>query len=423
MSITCAADFADWYDGEARQYTDKVLTDFVHNNPNLFGVMVAGTAMTAFDAASVFFVDLARLGSGAGSGGAKGVFEDVLRVLSVTPIGKIAKVSKPVIGRIVRAIANFFRWRTFRGGLCVPISIGQALQETGQKVLVGLDDVLNAMGRRIESFKGVIDDTGGGGKISEIKKALTEMKAVFEELPARSAQNWDDLRMFAEGTEGVIMVPLKRTFRGADTRHMILVSKTKDGIQIIDRTGIHKTLDDLSRRYGSTNPSEFYQISQAHPLIIVKNWVIDPALQARLNAMGPLGAVMVKVGIAFGFNPDEDVEEIKKKFRSHLAGLPPESLYPPPVRSPETVSVMGVHTIDGPGIQKKDWLSNIAGKWYGDVLLWPALWDFNKGPDFTNPNKMYVGQRIKIPFLNEKPAEEIKALRQRGYNWKGDSWK
>ena len=92
----------------------------------------------------------------------------------------------------------------------------------------------------------------------------------------------------------------------------------------------------------------------------------------------------------------------------------PEALYPPPVRPPETVSVMGVHTVEGPSIKYEDWLSNIAKKWYGDMLLWPVLFDFNRGPDFSNPNKMYVGQRVKIPFINDKSQDEIKAYRKEG---------
>ncbi|MBK9154788.1 MAG: LysM peptidoglycan-binding domain-containing protein [Chloracidobacterium sp.] len=419
MSITCAADFADWYDGELRQYADKALTDFVHNNPGFFGVFVAGTAMSGFDAAGVFFVDLARLGAGVGEGGAKGVFQDVLRVLSVTPVGKLAKVSKPIIGRIVRAIANVFRWRKIEGGLCVPISIGQALQETGQKVLVNLDDALAGMGRTKESFDGAMAQ---GGKIVEIKRALNEANAVFEELPARVAQSWDDIRMFAQGTEGVIMVTLKRVLKrptgDVHKAHMILASKTKDGVRIIDRKGIFNSLEDLSRHYGSITPAEFYKVSQSHALILVKNWVIDPALASRLNAMGPLGAVMVKVGIAFGFNPEVDVEEIKRKFRAHLAGLPPESLYPPPTRPPEMESVMFTHEVSGPAVKKEDWLSSIAYKWYGDFLLWPILWDYNKSASFTDPNKIKVGQRIKVPFITNKTANELSQYKQRGRQWK-----
>lgn len=419
MSISCAADFADWYDGEARQYTDKVLTEFVDRNPNLFGVIVAGYAATTFDLGSVVFVDMARLGTGAADGSVKGVFQDILRALSVIPIGKVVTVGKPIVGRVVQALSNVFYWRRITGKACVPISLAQALQFTGQKLVVSLDEVVAGMGRTIESFDRVL---GKGGSIGEIRKALTELKAVFEELPKGVTTTWDDLRLYAEGTDGVFLVPLKRVLNRAgghlDTFHMVMVSKTSKGIQIFDRKGVFQTLDDLSRRYGSTTPSEFYQIELRSPIVIVKNWILDPALTNRLNAFGPLGAVVMRAAIALSFNPGVDTAEIQQKFREHIAAKSPDELYAKPVRPPEMVSVMGVHTIEGPEIQKKDWLSSIAGNWYGDLLLWPILFDFNKDPDFTNPNKMYVGQRVKIPFINELTPAQIKAYRQRGYNWK-----
>ena len=52
------------------------------------------------------------------------------------------------------------------------------------------------------------------------------------------------------------------------------------------------------------------------------------------------------------------------------------------------------------------------------MLLWRILFDFNKGPDFTNQNKMYVGQRVKVPFIDKKTPAEIAVYRKRGLNWK-----
>lgn len=412
--ITCAADFADWYDGEARQYTDKVLTEFVDKHPNLFGVFVAGTAATAFDAASVFFVDIARLGTGTAEGGAKGVFQDVLRVLSVVPAGKIPTIAKPILARIVRVLTNVFRWKKLDGSLCLPIALAQALQHTANKVFVSLDEVLTAMGKTMDEV------FNNGSTVDDLVKGLTKLNAAFTRVPLSPFADWNALKKMAEVADGVVMVRLE-AFTKAGVLvdgHRIVVSKTLQGVQIIDRYGLFKNLDDLSKHYGY-----IFKIDTASPTVVVKNWVFDPALASKLNKFGPLGAMALRVGTAFGFAPDKDAGEIKTKFREFVAALPPESLYPPPIRLPETISVMGVHTIEGPGIQKKDWLSSIAGQWYGDLLLWPALWDFNKGPDFTDPNKMYVGQRIKIPFINELPGEEIKKYRQRGYNWKGESWK
>lgn len=411
--IECAADFADWYDTVARNYTDEVLTDFVDKHPNFLGVAVAGYVGTSFDITSVFFVDLLRLGNGTAEGSAGGVFQDVLRVLSVIPIGKVTAVGKPLVGRIIQRISNSFYWRTLRGKLCVPISLGQALQFTGQRLLVRLTTTAEAMGRTIASFDGVL---GRGAKPSEVRTALNELKALFDELPGGAAQSWADIIRHAEAAEGVLLVSVKRIRAGVDSFHTIMVGKTAEGVQIFDRTGVFKSLDDLSRRYGSVDPSEFYGINTAKPLFVIKNWVLDPALANQLNALGPLGAVAVKVAMQIGFNPSVPPETIAEAFRKHVADH--ESLYPPPTRPPETVSLMGTHTVEGPKIEKHDWLSSIAQKYYGDPLLWPILFDFNKGPDFTNQNKMYVGQRVKVPFANEMTPAELEAYRKRGRNWR-----
>ena len=422
MPIECTADLADWYSKVSGNFKDEVLTEFVHRNPNFLGVLVAGTAAAQLDTVEAFWVDFHRLASGFGEGSTQGIIEDVFRTLSIVPAERlVGLVPKPWLGRFYQGIQNIRYWKALRDKSCVPVAIAQALQATGQRLLIKLDDVVKAMGRSLPDIK----KFGANGQ--DIRRALEALKAQFEELPPRVASNWSDIVTYAEFTEGVLIVPLKRTLtRGGKvthTTHGIVVGNTPEGVRIFDQTGVYRSLDDLSRHYKSLNPSEFYFIHPDNRLFVVKNWVLDPSLGSFLTGVGPLGAVMVRVGMILAFNPEVSPAEIDKAFQDFVANRPPESVYPPPVRPPETVSVMGVHTIAGPGIQRKDWLSSIAGQWYGDVLLWPALWDFNKGPDFTNPNKMYVGQRIKIPFINDKPAAELTALRRRGYNWKGESWK
>jgi hypothetical protein len=415
MSISCAADFAEWYDTEGRAFADEVLKEFVGDNPNFFSVAFAGMISTQIDVGSVFFVDLARLGTGAASGSARGVFEDLLRVLSVVPIGKVTAVGKPLVGRVVQGLAGTFYWRKFSGGLCNPVSIGKALQHTAQRFVVRLEDIAKAMGREISSIEKF------GATINDARKALNALKAEVDELAGGLTKSWDDVVNWAEGTDGVVFVGLKRTIRDSagvrDTFHAILAGRTPQGVRIFDRKGVFKSLDDLSRRYGSKSASEFYNVISNSPVLIIKNWVLAPALANRLNALGPLGAVAVKVAMQIGFNPTVKPETFARAFREHVAKYSPEELYPPPTRPPEMAPLMYTHTVAGPKIEKHDWLSSIAGKWYGDVLLWPILFDFNRGPDFTNQNKMYVGQRVKVPFITDKTPAEIKAYRKRGLDW------
>ena len=417
MSITCTAEFADWYEKASGNFKNEVLTDFVHRNPNFFGVLVAGTTAAHLDIAEVMWVDFQRLGSGFGTGTPKAVFEDVLRVLSVVPIERLAGfIPKPLIGRVIQGIQSTRYWKTLSGQACLPIALGQALQATGQRLLIKLDDVAKAMDRSISSF-----DTAGSS-IGEARTALKALKAQFTEFGAGLASGWDDIALYAQGTEGVLMVPLKRTVvrtgKVLDKFHFIMVGHTKQGVKIFDRSGVYNSLDDLSRHYKSINPSEFYEVSQ-HPFFVIKNWVLDPALESFLTALGPFGAVVVRVGMTLAFNPEVPPATIDKAFQNFVAGRPPAIVQPTPVVPPtQPGTLMAVHTVKGPKIQYEDWLSNIAKKYYGDMLLWPILFDFNKGPDFSNPNKMYIGQRVKVPFIDKITPVERAAYRKRGYDWR-----
>lgn len=65
-----------------------------------------------------------------------------------------------------------------------------------------------------------------------------------------------------------------------------------------------------------------------------------------------------------------------------------------------------------------DSLSLIAGKFYGDVLLWPIIYDANKqvvGPD---PNKIYPGQKLTIPEISGYSQQQLTDARNRGRNWR-----
>jgi len=64
-----------------------------------------------------------------------------------------------------------------------------------------------------------------------------------------------------------------------------------------------------------------------------------------------------------------------------------------------------------------DSLSLITGKFWGDVLLWPILYDANKpvvGPD---PNKIVPGQKLTVPSIAAYSQQQRNDARARGRNW------
>lgn len=440
-----AADLADWLEQEMQKSDDliygnqekarkKDIEAFVDAHPNFFAAAVVwdladdvnnavtslsnGRAMRNFGTS--FIIDIGRLGTGFGEGTAGGIFQDVLRVIGIVPWGKVSGLVAPRLLSFAGPMASRakqFYWGAIRGKQCGPISVGKALEQTGTKLFITLDDVAAAMKRDLSTFKGL---KGVGTTIDETRQALVQLKAAFNELKDVSKagiQNWDDIMSLARNTDGVLLVTVKRTVDGVHKAHQFMVSNTGKGVKIFDRAGVFNSLDDLSRHYGAANPSQYYKINVNNPIFQVKNWAMDEALISRLNAAGPLGMVVVKgVEMIIGFNPNVGSEKVEEKFRDFMSTRQPDPAMP--VQPVAQLPLKHIHKVVGPRVERRDWLSSIAEKWYGDMLLWPILFDYNRDGAFTNPNKIVVGQTIKIPDIAAKTPAQLNEYRTRGRNWR-----
>jgi nucleoid-associated protein YgaU len=65
-----------------------------------------------------------------------------------------------------------------------------------------------------------------------------------------------------------------------------------------------------------------------------------------------------------------------------------------------------------------DSLSAIAGRFWGDVLLWPILYDANKKVVGSDPNKIYPGQKLTIPDIKKYSQKQLSDARTRGRDWR-----
>lgn len=65
-----------------------------------------------------------------------------------------------------------------------------------------------------------------------------------------------------------------------------------------------------------------------------------------------------------------------------------------------------------------DSLSLIAGRFWGDVLLWPILYDANRRVVGPNPNLIKPGQVLTIPDIRIYSRTELNEARSRGRNWR-----
>jgi nucleoid-associated protein YgaU len=68
-------------------------------------------------------------------------------------------------------------------------------------------------------------------------------------------------------------------------------------------------------------------------------------------------------------------------------------------------------------VKAGDSLSVIAGRYWGDVLLWPILYKPNAktiGPDY---NLIKPGQQLVIPNIQNYSPQQKESARQQGRNW------
>lgn len=420
-----AADMAKFFEQEKEKGRNLQLKMWIDDNPDNLAVLVTATALATIEDISeapvrlpeTIVLDLMKLGTGFAEGTKLGIAEDILRLLSVIPEGKIVQGAsglRPFLGGIVQRLSNLRYFRTLRGKSCAPISIAQALIRTGQRFVVKLEDVARAMERTVDSF---IDH---GASSDEVRAALGKLKANFAELPAGSASTFDDVKLFAEGTDGVMLVALKRSRAGVDGRHLVVVGKTRNGVKIFDRKGVFDNLEALSRAYGSKSASEFYQVNIKRPLFSVLNWTIDPELVHLLNKLGMLGAVVVRASMILGFDVKKSIGQLKAEFdafaRDRNAGPLPPPPGPPSQSGPPNPrkDIFDKVYIPGAGTM----LSNLAKKYYqGRYDMWPLIWAANFELIGENPNRVPADIYLDILTPGSYSAAQIAEAKRVSPNW------
>lgn len=359
-------------------------------------------------------LDMMKLGTGAAEGSKLGIAEDVLRALSVVPVGRVVQGAnnflRPFLGRLLQGVSNLVHWRQVRGGLCVPISIAQALQRTGTRLVVPLKEIAKAAGKPMP------DITKSGLKLPEIRAALQGLKVDYKEIPGGFIKNWNDLVAHTARTEGAVLVLLRLTRQGANKGHGILVSNTAQGVKIFDRYGVFSSLDELSQHYRLFQAgSKPFELATGFPQFVMRNWAMDASLAAEMNAFGPLAAVVVRAAAMITLNPSVPVARLQADFDAFLADrnagpLPPN----PSPGAPPASDVMAMHYVPASGVM----LSKVSMSYYGTFHMWPLIWDANRELIGPNPNRVPKDIYLRIMKPHVYGAAQIAEAKRRSLNWK-----
>ena len=397
--VMIGSEAADWWEKRNKEYHEE-LEQYVLENPGIFGIAVATTKATAADFAMVMWVDLARLGEGAAQGGVKGIVQDVFRVLNFVPQGKVLQGSKTLFGRAVQTVANLKVWRNLDGGLCVPISIAQALQRGGHRIGVSLAEVANALGiPLVRIFK------EGVKTMAEIEAALIKLGLQVSRFDGAAYNTFNALKTLAGRQPGPLLVPITAA-DGAG--HVILVGKTLKGVKIIDRYGVFNSLDDLAKHYGRGAWT-----IDADSIFCIANAVIDDSLLHLVNQSGVLAA-LVRTAVAV-FDLKESREKVDADFEKFLERKGKKK---PVVQGP-AINIVGGFTVEVvAGRSDRATLSGIAKAHYGEFNLWPLIYDLNKDKIGPNPNRLRPGTKLLLLPLETYTLAERATARKRASTWK-----
>jgi hypothetical protein len=390
-----AGELAGWWDQNKKE-SEKALNDFVDAYPHLW--VIAATVQTTMDVGSGF-VDVLRFGEGAAefheTGKVAPLIQDAFRGMTIASGAAKVLGSSSVAGRLGPALGRkigLYVDVAPESGICSPISVANAIRRTGQRVLMCLDDIAQAHG-----FTGIKAAAWlEGASMEESVSALKFLKVEHEIIP--QAGSWENVVKLAQQRKGVLML---RVVDSADTSanpagHRIVLEAGKTGVRIIDRTGLYRTLEDLSTRYALKGK---WVVDGKQFAVLVKN-VCVRIVNGLPTFMGYANALVPKL------RGNTRVEELDKKFQAFKAQQGIKSPAGTP-GGPKSVTV-----------RNGDTLSGLAQQYYGSSDLWPLLWDANKGTVGTNPNRITPGMPLQIPPLSSFTPAQIAEAKRRNPTWR-----
>jgi hypothetical protein len=293
------SDLPDWWDKQKVQ-SEKILTEWVQENPQWWAVGIAGMTGFSMDLGAGL-VDVLRFGEGAAQGGWKGYGKDALRLLVLLgPLARAGAAASRFVTPLIRS-GNLRLAVQLSGvdGPCTFQAVNNALAfSKGKNLFVTVSDMAAGVGKRLSQLK-----------IN--KDALYELGAWIDELipflrtagmrvrEVNGLSRIEQVVELAQRETGPVIFAFKTTVRNAtgvteDILHSVIATRTATGaVRFADYGGEYfPTLTDLCQRWGTVNsPITLFQdgISAA----IANGAQLTGALASKLAS----GAVIVMEGL------------------------------------------------------------------------------------------------------------------------------
>ena len=290
------SEYADWWDKQKLE-TEKILGEWVQDNPQWWAVAVATGVQTSMDLGGGY-VDVLRFGEGIAEGGLAGVGKDALRLLAILgPLGKGGGMLSRLIHTQAIRLAVQVKGVT---GPCTFQAVNNVVAITrGKTYFITLDEMAAAAGRAVGSLGR--NEKGVPILAMSVEKGLQFLTAQGAKITRlNQAQTIRDIVRAAETQDGVVVFAIRcwvKTAKGEmlEVKHTVLAVRDVFGrVRFSDYKGKYfTTLEDLVRRWGRLQTPMGLMEGQSVGLV---NTLGPSAVMENMLALVP-GAAMLIAGV------------------------------------------------------------------------------------------------------------------------------
>jgi hypothetical protein len=143
---------------------------------------------------------------------------------------------------------------------------------------------------------------------------------------------------------------------------------------------------------------------------VANDYVSISELAAEGEAIGTIIVGVQRFVVSIVLGPPEWADDMPQPAKP----LPPGRATPLRIQIPDE-PVSGGHAVT---VKPGDSLSAIAKAEYGDLTLWPLIYDLNREKIGPNPNLIKPGTTLLLMQLTAYSQAELAAARQRAPSWK-----
>jgi LysM repeat protein len=395
-NVTYFGDVADRFDALVA-YDEKLLDNWVEESGYSLGSMVVASTAMAFKTFAKGFVDVGRVGNWIlVEGGWKGAGKDALRALNIVG-GAGAVISRGA--RLLRVVQV--------GNTCAPVSQVNALRLSGQRFLITVEELAKKAGLNLQQ---IALSGRGATTYTDMVSAMQKMGVAVKTLAQGTPMGLQSVVNLIRMNAGGVVTFSIRTAAGAQPHRLYAVWSRLGGLVIRDPNYLlrtYRSVAQVEKVWGAG------AVVSGSPVLFVPNSVLMTAAGAAEVAGGASGLASIAVQVlpvvqVPAGDPETAVQALEVRDRMAAAkdgggGRKPGGKGAPAGTGGGPVPGKSHTVVAG------DWLSKIAGRYYGNIHKWPVIFAANRKVIGRNPDLIRPGQVLFVPDL---PHARILAARE-----------